>query len=92
MWFLYGFLPLGFGVAIVWAMTTDQNAKIEALFAARGAKQADGKTPLIEDDTHREWIEMVYGSNRRFAGGVQLGDADLNKLNVLHGHYLGGGP
>jgi len=71
-------------------MTKKQGVKLGALFGARGRKGADGKTPLIDDDTHREWIEHMHEVlvSGRFPG-AKMGEADGVKLEALHKHYLG---
>ena len=69
-------------------MTTGQSKKLDALFAARSIKKPD-KMPLIDDDTHREWIEYIHTAHVRFEGGIWLNEKDSNKLDVLHEHYLG---
>jgi hypothetical protein len=63
---------------------------LEALNFSLSSKKAD-RTPLIEDDTHREWISNLHSSNKRFKGGVELEDKDAKKLETLHQHYLGNG-
>lgn len=69
-------------------MTTEQQGKLDELHAALPKKRAD-KSLVIDDDTHREFIEKLYADNLRYPGGISLGEKDDMRLTEWHLHYLG---